>query len=98
MNNKIPTPKISEILLEEFMEPLSLSAYAVAKGINVPVSRIQEILHDKRKITIDTSIRLGRFFGMSDRFFINLQNDIDMRNEELKNATEYNSIQQLEFS
>lgn len=98
MNNKIPTPKISEILLEEFMEPLNLSAYAVAKGINVPVSRIQEILHDKRKITIDTSIRLGRFFGMSDRFFINLQNDIDMRNEELKNATEYNSIQQLEFS
>ena len=98
MNNKIPTPKISEILLEEFMEPLNLSAYAVAKGINVPVSRIQEILHDKRKITIDTSIRLGRFFGMSDHFFINLQNDIDMRNEELKNATEYNSIQQLEFS
>lgn len=98
MNNKIPTPKISEILLEEFMEPLNLSAYAVAKGINVPVSRIQEILHDKRKITIDTSIRLGRFFGISDRFFINLQNDIDMRNEELKNATEYNSIQQLEFS
>ena len=72
--NTIPTPKISEILREEFMIPFNLSAYAVAKAIDVPVSRIQDILHDKRKITVDTSIRLGKLFGVSSRYFLNLQN------------------------
>ncbi|GMQ73719.1 HigA family addiction module antitoxin [Tetragenococcus halophilus] len=73
--NEIPTPKISEILKEEFMYPLNLSAYALAKHIHVPISRIQDILHDRRQITVDTSVRLGRFFGVSDRYFLNLQND-----------------------
>jgi addiction module HigA family antidote len=68
--DKITTPKISEILKEEFMNPLNLSAYALAKNINVPTSRIQDILHDRRQITVDTSIRLGRFFGVSDKYFL----------------------------
>ena len=76
---RIETPKMSEILKEEFMEPLGISAYRLAKNIDVPVSRIQDILHDRRKITADTSIRLGRYFGVSDRFFLNLQSDIDIR-------------------
>lgn len=80
--NKIPLPTIGEILREEFLEPLNLSAYAVAKGIDVPTSRIQDLLHDRRKITVDTSVRLGRFFGLSDRYFLNLQNDIDIRKAE----------------
>ena len=75
----IETPKISEILKEEFMVPYDLSAYALAKAIGVPTSRIQDILHDRRKITAETSIRLGRFFGVSDRYFLNLQLDIDIR-------------------
>lgn len=78
--NRIKTPKISEILKEEFMIPFNLSAYALAKGIGVPTSRIQDILHDRRKITAETSIRLGRFFGLSDEYFLNLQTDIDIRN------------------
>ena len=78
--SKIKTPKISEILKEEFMVPFNLSAYALAKGIGVPTSRIQDILHDRRKITAETSIRLGRFFGLSDEYFLNLQTDIDIRN------------------
>lgn len=78
--NKIPTPKISEILREEFMEPLNFSAYALAKKINVPTSRIQDILHEQRQITSDISVRLGRLFGVSDRYFLNLQNDMDIRN------------------
>ena len=77
--NKIETPKISEILKEEFMIPYNLSAYRLAKEIGVPVSRIQDILHDRRKITAETSIRLGRYFGLSDKFFLNLQDDIDIR-------------------
>ena len=77
--NKIETPKISEVLREEFMKPYGLSAYRVAMDIGVPVSRIQDILHDRRKITAETSIRLGRYFGVSDCFFLNLQSDIDIR-------------------
>ncbi len=69
MKNIIETPKISEILLEEIMQPLGLSAYRLAKDINVPTSRIQEILKDKRKTTVDTSLRLARYFNISDKYF-----------------------------
>lgn len=77
--DRIRVPKMSEFLSEDFMKPLHISAYRLAKAINVPVSRIQDILHDRRKITADTSIRLGIYFGVSENFFLNLQNDIDMR-------------------
>ena len=80
---QIETPKMSEILKEEFMEPLGISAYRLASDIGVPVSRIQDILHDRRKVTADTSIRLGRYFGVSERYFLNLQTDIDIRNAKL---------------
>ncbi len=79
MNDYIPTPTIGEILWEEFMEPFNLSAYRLAQEIHVPTSRIQDILHNRRKITADTSLRLAKFFGVSDRYFLNLQNDIDIR-------------------
>ena len=88
----IETPKISEILQEEFMEPYNVSAYSLAKSIDVPVSRIQDILHDRRKITADTSIRLGRFFGVSDRYFLNMQIDIDIRNLLIENQAEFEKI------
>ena len=92
MNNRIETPKISEILYEEFMEPLGISAYKLAKEIDVPVSRIQEILHDRRKITVDTSLRLARYFGVSDRYFIDMQNDIDIRNMKIEMEESLKSI------
>ena len=92
MENIIETPKISEILLEEFMQPLGISAYKLAKDINVPTSRIQDILKDKRKITVDTSLRLARYFNVSDKYFLNLQNDIDIRNALLKMNNELNNI------
>jgi len=90
---RIETPKVSEILLEEFMEPFGISAYRLAKDINVPVSRIQVILHDRRAITVDTSLRLGKYFGVSDMYFLNLQNDIDIRNEKQRLADELSQIQ-----
>lgn len=68
MTRNIETPRISEILWEEFMKLLGISAYQLAKELHVPVSRIQDILHDRRKITADTSIRLGRYFGVSDKW------------------------------
>ena len=75
------------------MEPMGISAYRLAQETFVPVSRIQDILHDRRKITVDTSVRLGKFFGVSDRYFLNLQNDIDIRNEYVQFADELNKIQ-----
>ena len=89
---KMEVPSIGEILMEEFMKPLSISAYKLANAINVPVSRIQDILHDRRKITVDTSIRLGIYFGLSELFFLNIQNDIDLRNEKLKNKDDFLKI------
>lgn len=73
MTRIIETPRISEILWEEFMKPLGISAYQLAKELHVPVSRIQDILHDRRKITADTSIRLGRYFGVSDKYFLKIE-------------------------
>ena len=79
MPDMIPTHKMSEILWGEFMEPLGISAYKLAQAIHVPTSRIQDILHDRRKITADTSLRLAKYFGVSDRYFLDIQNDIDLR-------------------
>lgn len=98
MDKIIETPKISEILYEEFMEPLGISAYRLAHDIDVPVSRIQDILHDRRKITIDTSLRLAKYFGVSDRYFINLQNDIDIRNMKIEMDEELNKISSYMYS
>ena len=84
MTNFIPAPTIGEILTEEFLKPLNISAYRLAKDIAVPVSRIQDILKDKRKITADTSLRLAKYFNVSEDFFLNIQTEIDIRNEKIK--------------
>jgi len=62
-----------EILLEEFLKPLGISQYRLAKDINVPARRINEIIHGKRAITPDTALRLSRYFNLSERFWLNLQ-------------------------
>ena len=93
MNHIIDTPTVGEILLEEFMEPMNISAYKLAQDILVPVSRIQDILHDRRRITADTSLRLSKYFGVSERYFLNLQNDIDIRNQRIRMADELARIQ-----
>ncbi len=92
MNDMIPTPTLGEILSEEFMEPLGISAYKLAKDIHVPTSRIQDILHNRRKITADTSLRLAKYFGVSDRFFLDMQNDLDIRELKAQISEEINSI------
>src|SRR5215831_5616575 len=70
-----------EILLEEFLGPLSLSQYQLAKEIGVPARRINEIVHGQRRITADTALRLARFFGTSERFWLNLQARYDLEIE-----------------
>ena len=70
-----------EILLEEFLRPMGISQYRIAKATSVPARRINEIVHGKRSITADTALRLSRFFGMSDRFWMNLQTRYDLELE-----------------
>jgi antitoxin HigA-1 len=75
----LPPIPPGEILAEEFLEPLGITQYRLAKDIGVPPRRINEIVHGKRAITPDTSLRLARYFGVSDQFFLNLQAEYDMR-------------------
>jgi antitoxin HigA-1 len=67
-----------EILLEEFLKPLGVSQYQLAKQIGVPARRINEIVHGQRRVSADTALRLARFFGTSERFWINLQSRYDL--------------------
>jgi len=79
MKNKELTPiHPGEILREEFLAPMGISQYRLAKDISVPPRRINEIVHGKRSITADTALRLGRFFGMSAQFWLNLQTRYDL--------------------
>ena len=75
---KLPPIHPGEILIEEFLKPMGISQYRVAKDISVPPRRINEIVHGKRSITADTALRLGRFFKMSPQFWLNLQNRFDL--------------------
>jgi addiction module HigA family antidote len=70
-----------EILMEEFLQPLELSQYQLAKELSVPARRINEIVHGERRITADTALRLARFFGTSERFWMNLQARYDLEVE-----------------
>ena len=74
----LPNPHPGEILLEEFLKPLGLSQNALARAVGVPPRRINEIVLGKRSVTADTDLRLDRYFGMSEGFFLRLQNDYDL--------------------
>lgn len=79
-----------EILLEEYLKPLGISQYRLAKNISVPPRRINEIVHGKRAITADTALRLARFFGSSERIWLNLQvrYDLEVERDRLGNRLE----------
>ncbi|MBS4729707.1 HigA family addiction module antidote protein [Mycobacterium sp. SM1] len=80
-----------EILLREFMEPLGISQYALAKAIGVPLPRINQIVHGQRSITADTGLRLSRAFGLTDAFWVNMQAryDLDLARVELGDELEH---------
>lgn len=77
---KVPYPHPGEILLEEFLKPMGITQYRLAKEIGVPQRRIGEIVSGARSVTADTGLRLSRFFGMSDDFWVGLQLDHDTAN------------------
>jgi addiction module HigA family antidote len=77
-DKKLPAIHPGEILMEEFLRPMGISQYRLAKDISVPPRRINEIVHGKRAITADTALRLGRYFQMSPQFWLNLQTRFDL--------------------
>lgn len=74
----LPPVHPGEVLLEEFLEPMAISQYRLAKDVSVPPRRINEIVHGKRAITADTALRLARYFGNTERFWLNLQTQYDL--------------------
>jgi addiction module HigA family antidote len=87
-----PVPP-GEILLEEFLVPLGVSQYRLAKAISVPARRINEIVHGQRRISADTALRLSRFFGTSERFWLNLQARYDLEIEKNRLGMELAAIE-----
>ena len=80
----LPPIHPGEILLEEFLKPMGISQYRLAKDVSVDPRRINEIVLGKRSISADTALRLGRFFGISARFWLNLQSHYDLELEEME--------------
>ncbi|MFA5873474.1 MAG: HigA family addiction module antitoxin [Anaerolineales bacterium] len=81
MDEKLSPIHPGEVLMEEFLKPLNISQYRLAKDISVPPRRINEIVHGLRGITPDTALRLSRYFGLSERFWINMQTRYDLEVE-----------------
>ena len=78
-HDKLPPVHPGEVLLEEFLKPLKISQYRLARGISVPPRRVNEIVLHKRSISADTALRLGRYFGTSEQFWLNLQGHYDLK-------------------
>ncbi|HCF64520.1 MAG TPA: HigA family addiction module antitoxin [Ferruginibacter sp.] len=85
-----------EILAEEFLAPLEITAYRLSKDIGIPQTRISEILKGNRRITADTALRLSKYFGNSAKFWLGLQDDFDIEEEFRVKAKELNSIRLFE--
>ena len=87
-----------EILMEEFLLPMGISAYRLAKEINIPQTRISEILKRRRRVTADTALRLSLFFGNSVKFWMSLQDDYDIEEELRLKKNEFDLIRKYEFA
>ncbi|HRJ28548.1 MAG TPA: HigA family addiction module antitoxin [Cyclobacteriaceae bacterium] len=85
-----------EILQEEFLLPLGLSAYKLSKDIGIPQTRVSEIIKGNRRITADTALRLSKYFGNSAKFWLGLQDDFDIEEEEQLKSKELNLIEQYQ--
>lgn len=92
---KIENITPGEILLEEFIKPLKISAYKLAKDTGMPATRVSQILKGKRRITADTALRFAKYFGNSADFWIGIQNEFDLREEKQKISSELDKIPRL---
>lgn len=85
-----------EVLQEEFLVPIGVSAYKLAKDTSIPQTRISEIIKGRRRITADTALRFAKYFGTSPKFWLGLQDDFDLEEEEYHITNELNNIQTLQ--
>jgi len=81
-----------EILLEEFLKPMGISAYRLSKDLGIPQTRTSEIIKDRRRISADTALRLSKYFSISPKFWLGLQNDYDLEEEQIAIAKELEQI------
>ncbi|QCK16835.1 HigA family addiction module antitoxin [Mangrovivirga cuniculi] len=89
---KLPNIHPGEVLKEEFLEPLNISAYRLSKETFIPQTRISEIIHGRRRITADTALRFSKFFGTSAKFWMGLQDDFDLEEQKEKSKQEIQDI------
>ncbi|MFT7030899.1 MAG: addiction module HigA family antidote [Marinoscillum sp.] len=92
---KLPNIHPGEILMEEFLKPMEISAYRLSKDLKIPQTRISEILKKNRRITADTALRLSRYFGNTAKFWLGLQDDYDLEEELATKTDEIASIVEM---
>ncbi|HXH98734.1 MAG TPA: HigA family addiction module antitoxin [Sphingobacteriaceae bacterium] len=95
---KLPNIHPGEILLEEFLKPMDISAYRLAKETGIPQTRVSQIIKAQRRITADTAIRLSYFFGNSVKFWLGIQDDYDVRVQLSEKQAEFSTIKQYSFA
>lgn len=95
---RLMTPKIGDILYEEFLEPLEITPYRLSKAIGVSTSTILDLVHNKRKVTVEMALLLSKYFGTSSQFWLNLQNELDLREAKKKLATRLDEIEPVKKS
>ncbi len=89
---RLPNIHPGEVLLEEFLLPLDISAYRLAKDLGIPQTRVSQIINGKRRVTADTAVRLSKYFGNSAKFWLGLQDDFDIEEELFSLNEQLNSI------
>ena len=94
-NNRISNIHPGGILDEEFLKPLNITAYGLSKDLHIPQTRISLILKGKRRVTADTALRLSKYFGNSPHFWLNLQDEFDLREEKKHIEKDLNTIQTI---
>jgi len=93
--NKLPNIHPGEVLMQEFLIPLNISAYKLSKEIGIPQTRTSEILKGRRRITADTALRLGYYFGNSAKFWLGLQDDYDIEEEKNNKEDQFKEIKKF---
>ena len=92
MDERFELPKIGDILVEEFLNPLEITPYRLAKDLGVSTSSILDLVHNKRKISVEMSLRLSKYFGTTSKFWLNMQNELDLREAQEKLGDDLDKI------
>ena len=92
MDDKIELPKIGDIIAKEFLEPLGITPYRLAKDLGVSTSSILDLVHGKRRISVEMALRLSKYFGTSSKFWLNMQNELDLMEAKEKLKSDLDKI------